>query len=57
MKYKFCKVDRYGWKRGIFYQKMDMVGNGVFSTEKYGYGWVWIWPNGVEWSGSQNFTL
>ena len=38
---------------------MDMGGYGEFSTEKSGYGWIiriWIRPNGVEWSGSQNFA-
>ena len=35
---------------------MDMDGYGEFSTEKSGYGWIWTRPNGVEWSGSQNFA-
>ena len=36
--------------------KMDMGGYGEFSTEKSGYGGIWIRPNGVEWSGPQNFA-
>ena len=35
---------------------MDMDGYGEFSTKKSGYLWIWIRPNGVEWSGSQNFA-
>ena len=33
-----------------------MGGNGEFFTKKSGYGWIWIWPDGVEWSRSQNFA-
>ena len=40
----FLPKNGYVWIWGIFYQK------------KNGYGWIWIRPNGVEWSGSQNFA-
>ena len=52
----FAKLTDVGGNGEFSTPKMDMGGNGEFSTKKSGYGWIWIWPNGVEWSGSQNFA-